>query len=209
MGHVMAPSLTTSRMSSPLRPHLVPIARPSLKATRLMPIIMLTTSFILAPQPTSPRKKVRLPMTSKQGWASSCKALSPAERMTSWPWRAGPLEPDTGPSRKRPPFAVIAAAISFTVSSSTVDMSMYFFPALMPLRMPSGPKTTALAEQGSEVQAKVISHVWITSAGVEATLAPFSARGLHFSWERFQTVTGKPASMRRPAMAEPIIPMPT
>mmetsp|Transcript_61461 Transcript_61461/g.173333 ORF Transcript_61461/g.173333 Transcript_61461/m.173333 type:complete len:210 (-) Transcript_61461:100-729(-) len=208
MGQAMAPSLMTSRMSPPLRPDLVPTARPSLSATMLMPMTMLTTSFILAPQPTSPRKKVRFPITSKQHCASCCRAWSPAVSITSCPCWAGPLEPLTGASRKRPPQEVTAAPISFAVSSSTVDMSTKRFPALMPERTPSSPNTTARADAGSDVHAKVMSQDSTTDRAVSATLAPFSFRAWHLSRERFQTVTEKPASTRRDAMAVPMMPMP-
>mmetsp|Transcript_46662 Transcript_46662/g.123238 ORF Transcript_46662/g.123238 Transcript_46662/m.123238 type:complete len:208 (-) Transcript_46662:75-698(-) len=206
----MAPSFTTSMMSAPLRPTSWPTARPSQSATRLVAMMVLTTSFILAPAPTSPRKKVRLPMMSKQGWASSHRALSPAERITSWPLRAGPLEPLTGASRNLPPFATMAAPISHAVSTSMVDMSMYFLPGAMPASTPFSPKTTARADSGSEVQANVRSHASISFCAVSASLAPFatSAFTSGLSWERFQMVTGYPASMRRPAMAEPMMPMP-
>mmetsp|Transcript_9571 Transcript_9571/g.19251 ORF Transcript_9571/g.19251 Transcript_9571/m.19251 type:complete len:273 (+) Transcript_9571:130-948(+) len=208
MGQVSAPSLMTSMMSEPWSPPFVPRASPSLRATMLMPMTMLTTSFMRAPQPTSPRKKVRLPRTSKHGCASSCRALSPAVRMTSCPCSAGPLEPLTGASRKRPPLAVTASPISLDVASSTVDMSTKRLPEVMPASTPPSPKTTALAEAGSEVQARIRSHASTRACGVLATLAPFASRGAHLSLERFQTVTGKPASRRRPAMADPMMPMP-
>mmetsp|Transcript_75927 Transcript_75927/g.169851 ORF Transcript_75927/g.169851 Transcript_75927/m.169851 type:complete len:201 (+) Transcript_75927:465-1067(+) len=198
----------TSMTSAPCNPPFVPNAKPSLKATILMPMTMFTTSFMRAPQPTSPRKKVRLPRMSKQGCASSWRALSPAVRMTSWPCNAGPLEPLTGASKKRPPFAVTAAAISLDVASSTVDMSTKRLPAEMPASTPSSPKTTARAEAGSDVQAKTKSHVSTRAFGVSATFAPFASKGAHLSRDRFQMVTGKPASTRRPAMAEPMMPMP-
>mmetsp|Transcript_23632 Transcript_23632/g.67784 ORF Transcript_23632/g.67784 Transcript_23632/m.67784 type:complete len:266 (-) Transcript_23632:87-884(-) len=208
IGEAIAPSLMTSIMSAPLRPAFWPTAKPSERATMLMPITMLMTSFILAPAPTSPRKNVRLPITSKQGCASSLRAWSPAARITSWPLRAGPFEPLTGASRKRPPLARTALPISNAVSSSTVDMSTNFFPGDMPASTPFSPKTTARAEAGSEVQAKTMSQDSTRACAVSATLAPFSANGLHLSLLRFQTVVGKPASTSRPAIADPMMPMP-
>mmetsp|Transcript_30830 Transcript_30830/g.98304 ORF Transcript_30830/g.98304 Transcript_30830/m.98304 type:complete len:206 (+) Transcript_30830:337-954(+) len=204
----MAPSLITAMMSSPASPAFVPMARPSLSATMLMPMTMLTTSFMRAPAPTSPRKKVFLPRMSKHGCASSCRALSPAVRITSWPCRAGPLEPLTGASRKRPPFASTAALISLEVSSSTVDMSTKRLPAVIPASTPFSPKTTALADSGSEVHAKTRSQASTKAFGVSATLAPLASNSSHFPRDRFQMVVGKPASSKRPAMAEPMMPMP-
>mmetsp|Transcript_67496 Transcript_67496/g.170283 ORF Transcript_67496/g.170283 Transcript_67496/m.170283 type:complete len:245 (-) Transcript_67496:122-856(-) len=190
IGELMAPCPTTSRISSPLSPAFWPMARPSLSATMLMPIIMLTTNFIRAPHPTSPRKKVFLPMMSKQGWASFLSASSPAAKMTNFPSMAGPLEPLTGASTKSPPLLLTACPISFEVSSSTVDMSMNFLPSVIPAKTPFSPKTTARADSGSEVHAKTRSHVSITSRGVAATFAPFSFKGSQREAVRFHTVSG-------------------
>ena len=88
------------------------------------PMIMLTTSFRCAACPVSPRKRCSLPMASRAGRASSYKGRSPAARMISVPCSAGPLVPETGASRKRPPAAAAAAAMDRLVPASTVDMSM-------------------------------------------------------------------------------------
>mmetsp|Transcript_13546 Transcript_13546/g.40261 ORF Transcript_13546/g.40261 Transcript_13546/m.40261 type:complete len:206 (+) Transcript_13546:331-948(+) len=204
----MAPSLTTSKMSLPSKPTCAPTAKPSASATMLMPIIMFTTNFILAPAPTSPRKNVLLPMTSKHGWASSFSALSPAAKMTSWPCSAGPLEPLTGASTNKPPLARTAWPISDTVSTSTVDMSTYFLPAVMPASTPFSPKTTARADSGSAVHAKTMSQASTTALGVAATFAPFCFKSSHFSGLLFHTVTSNFASTNRPAIALPMMPMP-
>ncbi|MNF01371.1 hypothetical protein D3C80_2003520 [compost metagenome] len=47
-----------------------------------------------------------------------------------------------------------------------------------------------------------------SSAGVLARRAPSSSSGAHFSGERFQTVSGKPAASSRRVMGRPIRPMP-
>src|SRR5689334_10349059 len=47
-----------------------------------------------------------------------------------------------------------------------------------------------------------------SSAGVAATAAPAVASGLHFSAERFQTVSVWPTLIRRCPIAAPILPRP-
>mmetsp|Transcript_41638 Transcript_41638/g.89386 ORF Transcript_41638/g.89386 Transcript_41638/m.89386 type:complete len:219 (+) Transcript_41638:377-1033(+) len=208
MGLFKAPSSKTAITSVPLSPAFDPRASPSLSASMFMAMTMFTTNFIRAPAPTSPRKKVFLPITSKHGWASSFSDSSPAVRMTSCPLMAGTFEPLTGASTKRPPLALMAAPMSLEVSSSTVDMSTNFLPGEMPANTPCSPKTTLRADSGSDVHAKTMSHFSMTSCAVSATLAPFLASSSQRDFVLFHKVTSKPASMRRFAIAEPMMPMP-
>jgi hypothetical protein len=60
------------------------------------PMIMLTTSFIRAPAPTSPKKRASLPMIENASSHSLKRASSPAQRKISCPSMAGFLLPETG-----------------------------------------------------------------------------------------------------------------
>lgn len=62
----------------------------------MLPMTILTTSFMRAPAPTSPRKKCAFPMSSRAGTASLYKDSSPAAKKISVPSIAGFLLPDTG-----------------------------------------------------------------------------------------------------------------
>mmetsp|Transcript_28204 Transcript_28204/g.71915 ORF Transcript_28204/g.71915 Transcript_28204/m.71915 type:complete len:291 (-) Transcript_28204:480-1352(-) len=120
MGAAMAPRPSTSSRSCCFRPDCSASARPSANATIMEPMIMLTTSFMLAPAPTSPRKKDALPMAPSGPATASNSAWSPAVRKMSLPSSAGFLEPDTGASRKAAPEPRTAAAMACDVSASTV-----------------------------------------------------------------------------------------
>mmetsp|Transcript_5895 Transcript_5895/g.10639 ORF Transcript_5895/g.10639 Transcript_5895/m.10639 type:complete len:216 (-) Transcript_5895:403-1050(-) len=123
MGDVMAPREMTSSRSFFCSPLCSARVRPSAKAAIMLPITILTTSFMWAPFPASPRKKLAFPMTSRAGVAASNSSLSPPVKKIKVPCSAGPLEPETGASRNLPPLALIAASMALAVSASTVDTS--------------------------------------------------------------------------------------
>ena len=87
------------------------------------PMTELTMSFIFAPAPTSPRKKLALPMTSSGPWIRSNSASSPAAMKMSAPCSAGALDPDTGASRNDAPAPRTIDATAEDVPASTVDTS--------------------------------------------------------------------------------------
>jgi len=86
------------------------------------------------------------------------------------PDSAGFFDPDTGASRNRPPFSLIAFPIAtkkrrhymvitykslpIVVSASTVDISTYDFFSFIYFIIPSGPKTISRAAFGSDTHAK-------------------------------------------------------
>ena len=105
------------------------------------------------------------------------------------PLIAGPFEPLTGASTKRPPLAVTAAPIATHVDTSTVDMSTYALPGLIPSTIPVGPRATARAASGSDTIPKVMSTALTTSAAVGAVVAPADTRGPHLEASRFHTTT--------------------
>ena len=75
------------------------------------------------------------------------------------PCSAGTLLPETGASRYLPPLALIPRFISFTVCSSTVDISTNAFEESIWFTNPSSPKTKSFAALGSFFE---IRHLQIT-----------------------------------------------
>mmetsp|Transcript_20515 Transcript_20515/g.51133 ORF Transcript_20515/g.51133 Transcript_20515/m.51133 type:complete len:212 (-) Transcript_20515:39-674(-) len=123
MGALMAPREMTCSITAGSRSAFSVRDRPSEKDAIMEPITMFTTSFILAPAPTSPRKKCALPITSSGPVTRSYSALSPAAMKISAPCSAGALEPDTGASRNSAPVARMMAAAACEVPASTVETS--------------------------------------------------------------------------------------
>ncbi|MDT4883117.1 hypothetical protein FQZ97_1191320 [compost metagenome] len=74
--------------------------------------------------------------------------------------------------------------------------------------MPPSPNTTLRTTRVSARQSITISASAQSPAGVRTWRAPCSSSGAHFSGERFQTVSGKPAASRRRVIGRPIRPMP-
>mmetsp|Transcript_23594 Transcript_23594/g.76745 ORF Transcript_23594/g.76745 Transcript_23594/m.76745 type:complete len:205 (+) Transcript_23594:364-978(+) len=200
---------STSSRSCWLRLAFSQSAIPSENAPIIDPITMFTTSFIRAPAPTSPRKRLFLPITSRAGTTSLYSDSSPAHKKMSCPSMAGFFDPDTGASRKRPPLAVMASPIALDVAASTVETSTYALPAAMPSTTPPASNATFFATSGSASIANVMEHDLMTSAGVAACVAPAATASAHLSGVRFHTVTWFPALSRLSAMGVPMIPMPT
>mmetsp|Transcript_4715 Transcript_4715/g.7899 ORF Transcript_4715/g.7899 Transcript_4715/m.7899 type:complete len:204 (+) Transcript_4715:235-846(+) len=121
---------------------------PSPNAAIIEPMTMFTTSFIRVPFPTSPKKNLALPIASRSDATEAYSASSPAARKMSWPAAAGPFEPDTGASRKRPPRSATCAESRCMSVSQRVAQSMMHVLAETPARTPSSISYTAFTADG-------------------------------------------------------------
>lgn len=100
------------------------------------------------PCPTAPKKNFALPIASSALPIDVYSASSPAVRKMSCPAAAGPFEPETGASRKRPPRSPTCLASRSMSSTASVAQSTMHFPSLSPARMPSSLSYTALTASG-------------------------------------------------------------
>src|SRR5690606_41644368 len=75
-------------------------------------------------------------------------------------------------------------------------------------RPPVSPHVTASTSSGPATMVNTMSRP-ANSAGESTTLAPFSAKGSALERVRFHTHRSTPASRRRLARANPILPVPT
>mmetsp|Transcript_16937 Transcript_16937/g.49357 ORF Transcript_16937/g.49357 Transcript_16937/m.49357 type:complete len:235 (-) Transcript_16937:203-907(-) len=218
MGFAMAPRESTSMSLSWGRSAASARSRPSDSAESMEPITMFTTSFILVPAPTVPRKKEALPMASRSVLisASSNTVSSPAARNIRVPVKAGPLEPDTGASRNLLPRsstslarAFMSASVSVAQSTMAQGVSLPSKPARIPVE---DVLYTASHAWGVLSMENTTSHCFTTSAGCSAistkAVPAASCRAAHFSLDRFHTRIDRPLFMRFCAMPSPMIPRP-
>mmetsp|Transcript_4134 Transcript_4134/g.7951 ORF Transcript_4134/g.7951 Transcript_4134/m.7951 type:complete len:232 (-) Transcript_4134:84-779(-) len=184
----------------------------------MVPINWLTMSFIRVPPPTSPRKKLRFPMAARSvSTTASNTERSPAHRNINWPFSAGTLLPDTGASRKVPPRARTADAVSAEICSVSVAQSTNALPGRIPLIISS--EYTAFTASGVESIAYVKSQDSSTSFAESATrtLGSFSSPSstnsdtscFDFSVSRFHTSNFLPDPFTKfRAIGYPMIPNP-
>src|SRR6266481_6703663 len=163
---------------------------------------------MVAPAPTGPQCSMRRHNWLRSGIARAASAGSAPMRPLSLPWRAGPVVPPTGHSTKAAPFARTRSASSIPTWGGTVLISTNSLSLMSPARSPVGPPYTASMAAASVRIVMTVSAAPASAAALAATAAPAAASGLHFSAERFHTVTALPVSMSRPAIALPILPRP-
>ena len=103
MGDWIAPCPMTSIILLGSNPTDSDNAKPSPNAANIVPISELTTSLARVPAPTSvPKKWLAFPIAAKaESLVSSNNSCDPAQRKIRAPMAAGPLEPETGASKKR------------------------------------------------------------------------------------------------------------
>ena len=131
---------------------------------------MLTMSFMRVAEPMWPQWTLSLPIAARSSAASRDSASSPPVMKTSVPCSAGPLLPETGASRKRPPRWVTAAPLVIMSSGRNVAQSMISFPSLTPERTPSGISYTDAAASGVESIRYVRQQASTTCLGVSTTV---------------------------------------
>mmetsp|Transcript_102278 Transcript_102278/g.292775 ORF Transcript_102278/g.292775 Transcript_102278/m.292775 type:complete len:279 (-) Transcript_102278:36-872(-) len=207
-GDDMTPSSSTSISCPPDSPDASASAAPSPRVAIMLPIVMFTTSFIRVPAPVDPKLNEALPMCPSSGRTSAKSSLSPPQRKMSWPAAAGPFEPDTGASRKRPPLAVTAASISCMRSGVNVAQSTIDLPGPMAPRTDG--KTASLASKVESID-HVTLHAETTSAAVSTRVqsSGYEDRsGAHAAAVRFHTTSLRPFFSRFSAMPRPMIPTP-
>src|SRR5215831_2303911 len=163
---------------------------------------------MVAPEPTGPQCSRRRHNRLSRGFARTASAGSAPMRPMSLPWRAGPVEPPTGHSTKAAPAARTFAASAVSTWGGTVLISTNNLSLTSPARSPLGPPYTASMAAASVRIVMTLSTALASAAALAATLAPAAASGLHFSAERFHTVTLSPVSISRSAIAVPILPRP-
>ena len=172
----------------------------------MLPISMFTTSFIRVPAPTAPKWNFALPIASKSAAQSAYSASSPPARTMSAPAAAGPFEPETGASRKRPPLDVTCSDSRIMSSGASVAQSTMHLPAPTPASTPPSISYTAFTASGVESITYTRSHAFTTSAGDASTVTASAASAFsasHLAAERFHTTSERPdfrgsAPCRRP-----------
>ena len=116
--------------------------------------------------------------------------------------------PQTGAARKPTPAAAAAARIRADASSDTVEQSTSTPGRRSPANRPPSPSVTCSRSAGPVTMVNTSSQP-ASAAMSGATRAPRAASGAVLASVRFQTVTGRPASISRPAITLPILPVPS
>ena len=102
--------------------------------------MLLTTSFIVAPDPSGPSEITRLANASSAGRAWASAASSPPAITSSWPLCTVETLPETGVSISVAPVRATSPASAWIVEGSTVLVSVTTVPARSPATSPSGPR---------------------------------------------------------------------
>ena len=102
--------------------------------------MLLTTSFIVAPDPSGPSEITRLAKASSAGRARANAASSPPAITRSCPLCTVETLPDTGVSTSVAPYAATSSPSAWIVAGSTVLVSATTVPARSPATSPSGPR---------------------------------------------------------------------
>ena len=116
--------------------------------------------------------------------------------------------PLTGAARKPTPAAFAAARTPAEAAADTVEQSTIVPGLRSPLSSPCSPQTTSSRSRGADTMTKTMSHP-PRSVIRPTARAPLSTSGPVLDAVRFHTQTRSPASIRRPAMAAPIRPVPS
>ena len=183
----------------------------------MVPMIMLTTSFILLPAPTGPSRKLALPMASRPGRAWAWTASSPPQRKMSVPVSAGTLEPETGASRNTPPRATMRSLMLCMRSGDRVAQSTMLLPGVTAAISPpasSGQSNTASDASIVDSMLNVREHCCTTAAADSATVTlpgKAAASSVQASGDLFHTTRLQPSIFlsRLAAMPLPMMPSPT
>mmetsp|Transcript_2067 Transcript_2067/g.4342 ORF Transcript_2067/g.4342 Transcript_2067/m.4342 type:complete len:242 (+) Transcript_2067:165-890(+) len=150
MGDWMAPCPMTSIILLGSNPTDSDKAKPSPNAANMVPMSELTTNLARVPAPTSvPKKWLAFPMTfNPLSLISLNKSSDPAHKKINDPMAAGPLEPETGASKNRPPLSMTALFIPCISTSAKVAQSTMDLPSDTPAKTPASPSKTILLTSG-------------------------------------------------------------